>query len=113
MRQDTSKQSIPGVNMERKHAYATKADLEKLARRMQKTGIFYSEATREFKKQFILVALRSAQWNQCRAAQALGMHRNTLGRIMQSVGIDVPALRGADRLPPQEAAAPAQTEIAS
>jgi hypothetical protein len=38
--------------MGRKHAYATKAHLERLALGMQKTGILYFEATREFKKQF-------------------------------------------------------------
>lgn len=99
--------------MGRKHAYATKADLERLALRMQKTGILYSEATREFKKQFILVALRTAHWNQSRAAQALGVHRNTLVRNIQSLNIDVRALRTAERRPPHGVTPPQQKQIAS
>jgi Fis family transcriptional regulator len=79
--------------MGRKHAYATKADLERLALRMYKTRILYSEAIREFKKQFILVALRIAHWNQSRAAQALGMHWNTLVRTIRALDIDIRALR--------------------
>ncbi|HYL12840.1 MAG TPA: helix-turn-helix domain-containing protein [Terriglobales bacterium] len=98
--------------MGRKHAYATKADLERLALRMHKTGILYSEAIREFKKQFILVALRTAHWNQSRAAQALGMHRNTLVRTIRALDIDICALRNAERRPPQSAAVPQRKKIA-
>jgi len=99
--------------MVRKHKYATKADLERLALRMQKTGILYSEATREFKKQFILVALRTAHWNQSRAAQALGVHRNTLVRNIQALNIDLCALRTVERRPPQGVAGTQQKQIAS
>ena len=43
--------------MGKKHAYTTKADLERLVLRMHKTGILYFEAAKEFKKQFILAGL--------------------------------------------------------
>lgn len=113
MRDSSSFEAVySGLNVDRKHTYATKADLERLVLRMHKTGILYYEATKEFKKSFILAALRTAHWNQSRTAQALGMHRNTLRRIIKSVGIDVPALRSAERLPPQSAAAPVQKKIA-
>ena len=80
---------------------------------MHKTGILYSEATREFKKQFILVALKTAHWNQSRTAQALGIHRNTLVRSIRSFDIDIRALRNAERRPPQSATGPQQKKIAS
>src|SRR5947208_16244869 len=73
-------EAICGINMGKKHAYTTKADLERLVLRMHKTGILCFEATKEFKKQFILAGLRTAHGDQSRAAQALGMHRNTLAR---------------------------------
>jgi DNA-binding NtrC family response regulator len=98
--------------MGRKQAYATKADLEKLVLRMYKTGILCSEAITEFKKQFILVALRAAHWNQSRAAQALGMHRNTLVRNLRALDIDIRALRNAERRPPQSAVVSERKKIA-
>ena len=102
-----------GLSIGGKHVYATKADLERLVRRMQRAGSLYPEATREFKKQFILVALRTAHWNQSRAAQALGIHRNTLLRNLRSLDIDLAALRKAERLPPHRADVPLQKKIAS
>ena len=55
--------------MGRKHTYATKSQLETLARRMHKTGILYYEALEEFKKQFILVVLRDVNWNKSKTAE--------------------------------------------
>lgn len=92
--------------MGQKHEYVTKADLEGLVLRMREAGILYDEALQEFKRQFILVALRAARWNQSRAAEALGMHRNTLVRALRALGIDVRSLRGTERRPPQRAAGP-------
>ena len=54
---------LSGLNMGRKHTYATKAQLETLARRMHRTGILYYEALGEFRRQFILVVLRDVNWN--------------------------------------------------
>ena len=99
--------------MGKKHAYTTKADLERLVLRMHKTGILYFEATREFKKQFILAALRTAHGDQSRAAQALGMHRNTLVRNIRCLNIDTRALGSAERIPPQRAASPSEKKIVS
>ncbi len=97
--------------MGQKHEYATKADLEGLVLRMREAGIPYDEALGEFKRQFILAALRAARWNQSRAARALGMHRNTLVRTLRALGIDVRVLRGAERRPPQRAAVPPRKKI--
>jgi transcriptional regulator with GAF, ATPase, and Fis domain len=90
--------------MGRKYTYATKADLEKLVARMQKTGILCREAMRELKKQFIVAALYTAHGNQTRAAYLLGMHVNTLGRNIRTLGIELGDRRRAERLPPQRAA---------
>ena len=89
--------------MGKKHAYATKAQLERLVLRMHRTGILYSEALEELKKQFILAVLREVDWNQTKAAQKLGMHRNTLVRTLRELGIDVPGLRKNERRPPRGA----------
>jgi Fis family transcriptional regulator, factor for inversion stimulation protein len=78
---------------------------------MQKTGILYSEATREFRKQFIIAALKAAQGNRSRAAKNLGMHRNTLIRTMRALGIEVTAV-GPERRPPQRAKLSARNKLA-
>jgi DNA-binding NtrC family response regulator len=85
--------------MGRKHAYATKAQLETLVLRMHRTGILYCEALDEFKKQFILVVLRDVNWNKSKAARVLGMHRSTLVRTLRELRIDIPAFRNAERRP--------------
>ncbi len=59
-----------------------KEQLEKLVLHMYRSGIQYSEAVREFQKVFILTVLREQKAKQGRAAQTLGMHRNTLRRII-------------------------------
>jgi Fis family transcriptional regulator len=53
------------------------------------SGIFYNEAVREFKKQFIINVLKECRWNQCQAARALGMHRNTLSRAIEELKINL------------------------
>ena len=86
--------------MGRKHAYATKAQLETLVLRMYRTGILYSEALDEFRKQFILVVLREVNCNKSKAARALGMHRSTLVRTLRELNIDIPTPRNAARRRP-------------
>jgi len=83
-----------------KHTYATKAQLETLVLRMYKTGILYSEALGEFRKQFILVVLREVDWNKSKAARALGIHRSTLVRTLRELNIDILAPRNAARRRP-------------
>ena len=87
--------------MGEKHAYATKAQLERLVLRMHRTGILYSEALEEFKKQFILAVLHEVEWNQSKAAQKLEMHRNTLVRTLRELDVDISALRRSERRPPR------------
>lgn len=54
--------------------------LEALAGEMVGKGIRLEDAQQEFEKHFIARALAAAEGNLSRAADLLGMHRNTLSR---------------------------------
>ncbi len=57
-----------------------KDQLEGLVTQMVERGILFDEAVVEFEKRFIKRVLDRANGNQSRAAQILGIHRNTLSR---------------------------------
>jgi Fis family transcriptional regulator, factor for inversion stimulation protein len=61
-----------------------KEQLERLIEEMVDRGIRYSDAQREFERRFIARVLARADFNLGRAADALGMHRNTLSRKIAS-----------------------------
>ncbi len=54
--------------------------LEKLVQEMLDRGILYEDARREFERVFISKALARSGGNLCRAADVLGLHRNTMTR---------------------------------
>jgi Fis family transcriptional regulator, factor for inversion stimulation protein len=54
--------------------------LEQLVEEMVSKGIRYEDAVREFDKRFIAQVLMKAEGNLCKAADLLGIHRNTLSR---------------------------------
>jgi len=54
--------------------------LDRLVDEMVTKGIRYEDARREFEKRFISQALTRVQGNLCKAADLLGIHRNTLSR---------------------------------
>src|SRR5258705_5540983 len=56
--------------------------LERLVDEMVTKGIRYDEAQREFEKKFIAQVLLKADGNLGKAADLLGIHRNTLARKM-------------------------------
>jgi DNA-binding NtrC family response regulator len=56
--------------------------LEELVDEMVSRGIRYDEAQREFEKKFIMQVLLKADGNLGKAADLLGIHRNTLARKM-------------------------------
>ena len=56
--------------------------LERLVEDMVTRGIRYDDAQREFEKRFIAQALARTDGNLGKAADLLGMHRNTLRRKM-------------------------------
>ena len=78
-----------------------KRELESLVIQMHTGGITYTEAVREFKKRFILEVLSNHRGNQCKAAKELGMHRNTLSRTIEELGIDPAQARVSMKRPPR------------
>jgi DNA-binding NtrC family response regulator len=68
---------------------------------MHSSGIRYEDAVREFKKQYLREVLLSNRGNQCRAAEELGMHRNTLSRTMADLGLDLAEVRASLKRPPR------------
>ena len=80
-----------------------KEQLERVVLQMHKAGMRCSEAVREFQKAFILMVLKDQRGNQCKAADRLGIHRNTLRRTILDLGIDIePTLAVGRRRPPQQ-----------
>src|SRR5690242_11535170 len=69
------------------HRLGMKSELESLVRRMQDGGILYREAVEEFRKIFIATMLERHNGNKCRAARALGIHRNTMSRTIAELKI--------------------------
>lgn len=65
-----------------------KEELETLVGQMIERGILLDEALTEFKKRFIRRALERARGNQSRAAKELGIHRNTLSRLVDEYKLD-------------------------
>jgi DNA-binding NtrC family response regulator len=54
--------------------------LDRLIDEMVTKGIQYDDARTEFEKRFIARVIAHSNGNLCRAAEVLGMHRNTLSR---------------------------------
>ena len=50
-------------------------------------GVHYEDAKREFDKRFITSVIDHADGNLCRAADTLGVHRNTLSRKITELKI--------------------------
>jgi DNA-binding protein Fis len=65
-----------------------KDQLEGLVSQMVERGILFEEAVGEFEKKFIKRVLDRVKGNQSRAAQALGIHRNTLSRKIGEYKLD-------------------------
>jgi DNA-binding NtrC family response regulator len=54
--------------------------LERLIEEMVQKGIRFDDASREFERRFIAQVLAESDGNLSKAADVLGMHRNTLSR---------------------------------
>jgi Fis family transcriptional regulator, factor for inversion stimulation protein len=65
--------------------------LERLVDEMVTRGIDFDDAVREFEKRFIAHVLAKADGNLCKAADRLGMHRNTLSRKITEYHLRRPA----------------------
>jgi Fis family transcriptional regulator, factor for inversion stimulation protein len=68
-------------------------ELDSLVTQMHSSGIPYEEAVREFKRQYLREVLVAHRGNQCKAAEELGMHRNTLSRAMAELKLDLSEVR--------------------
>jgi DNA-binding NtrC family response regulator len=56
--------------------------LDRLVEEMVDRGVQFEDAVREFEKRFIARVLGKSEGSLTKAADALGMHRNTLTRKM-------------------------------
>jgi Fis family transcriptional regulator len=65
-----------------------KDELEGLVKQMVERGILFDEAVGEFEKRFIKRVLERVEGNQSKAAQLLGIHRNTLSRKIDEYKLD-------------------------
>ena len=78
-----------------------KREMDGLITQMHNAGIPYSDAVRQFKKRYILEVLAQHKGNQCKAAEELGMHRNTLSRTLAELDLDSAQIRKGIRRPPR------------
>ena len=78
-----------------------KRELDSLVTQMHSSGIPYEEAVREFKRQYLREVLVAHRGNQCKAAEELGMHRNTLSRAMAELGLELTEVRTGLKRPPR------------
>jgi DNA-binding protein Fis len=69
-------------------AWQVKDQLEGLVSQMVERGILFDEAVCEFEKRFIKRVLERVKGNQSRAAETLGIHRNTLSRKIGEYKLD-------------------------
>ncbi len=77
-----------------------KRELDQLVAQMHHAGVSYGDALRQFKRRYILEVLAQHKGNQCKAAEELGMHRNTLSRTLAELDLDTAAIRNGMRRPP-------------
>lgn len=61
--------------------------LDQLVSEMVARGVHYEDARREFDKRFLTSVIDKSDGNLCKAADTLGVHRNTLARKMKELKI--------------------------
>ena len=83
-----------------------KRELDLLVGQMQADGISYDDAVREFKRRYLLQVLVSNRGNQCKSAEQLGMHRNTLSRTLAELQMDTAQIRNGLKRPARSERAP-------
>ncbi len=66
-----------------------KEQIETIIHQMVDKGIRYDVAAQDFEKKYISRVLERSGGNQSRAAQLLGMHRNTLSRKIAEYSLSV------------------------
>ena len=63
--------------------------LEQLVTQMVEKGIHYEDALREFDRRFIVEVVEKSDGNLSKAADTLGVHRNTLSRKIKDLKINI------------------------
>jgi Fis family transcriptional regulator, factor for inversion stimulation protein len=92
----------PGKLFQRpEHEVDVRKEIDNLVTQMHSSGIRYDDAVREFKRQYLREVLIAHRGNQCKAAEELGMHRNTLSRAMAELGLDLAEVRAGLKRPPR------------
>jgi Fis family transcriptional regulator len=76
-------------------------ELDNLVTQMHSSGVRYEDAVREFKRQYLREVLVANRGNQCKAADELGIHRNTLSRTMAELGLSLAEVRAGLKRPPR------------
>jgi Fis family transcriptional regulator, factor for inversion stimulation protein len=66
--------------------------LDQLVTQMVEKGIHYDDALREFDKRFIIEVMDKSDGNLSKAADTLGVHRNTLSRKIKDLKIKTRSL---------------------
>jgi Fis family transcriptional regulator, factor for inversion stimulation protein len=64
-------------------------ELDRLIAEMVDRGVHFDDAQREFERRFIAKVVAQCDGNVCRAAEILGMHRNTLTRKVTALKVRV------------------------
>jgi Fis family transcriptional regulator len=78
-----------------------KREMAILVTQMHSSGVRYEDAVRDFKRQYLREVLVAHRGNQCKAADELGMHRNTLSRTMTELGLNLAEVRAGLKRPPR------------
>jgi len=76
-------------------------ELDSLVTQMHSSGISYEDAVHDFKRQYLREVLIAHRGNQCKAAEELGMHRNTLSRTMAELGLYLAEVMAGLKRPPR------------
>ncbi len=63
--------------------------LDRVVAEMVDRGVHYDDAQREFERRFISRVVAACDGNLSRAAEVLGMHRNTLTRKVAALKIRI------------------------
>jgi uncharacterized protein YmfQ (DUF2313 family) len=73
--------------------YTLRQQMQFLTTNFIAAKITFEEARKAFNREFVVMVIVANNGNQCKAARAMGMHRNTLTRWINLLGIDKAELR--------------------
>lgn len=73
--------------------------LMQTVRELMGCGVRYRQADNAFRRQYIIAVLEKHNFNQVKAARELEMHRNTLGRTLAELDLDVAAMKAQRKRP--------------